>query len=266
MNIVVCVKQIIDPEAPPSSFKIDTETRTIIPPQGVPLVISTFDEYAVEAALRIKDALGANVTALSLGNDFIRDVIKKPLSMGVDELVLLEDEAFADGDSWSTANALALAIKKIGQVDLVLCGRQAADSDSGQVGPGLAELLGLPCVNIAKKVEIINAKARVERVIPDGYELLEVSLPAVITISNEHPAPRYPNVRGIMAAKRKEPIIWKPHDIGMDPSQAGAQGRLLKLFRLYQPVRDTKCEIIGGNTPEEAAANLADRMNKAGLI
>jgi electron transfer flavoprotein beta subunit len=266
MNVVVCVKQIIDPEAPPSSFKIDVEARRVIPPPGVPLVISTFDEYAVEAALRIKDVLGAKVTALSLGNDFVRDVIKKPISMGADELVLLEDEAFAGGDSWSTAHALALAIKKIGQVDLVLCGRQAADSDSGQVGPGLAELLGLPCVNIARKVEITDGKARVERVIPDGYEVIEVSLPAVITISNEHPVPRYPNVRGIMAAKRKEPIIWKPQDIGMDPSQAGARGRLLKLLKLYQPVRDSRCEIIGGNTAEEAGANLADRMKEAGLI
>ncbi len=266
MNIVVCIKQIIDPEAPPGSFKIDAEARSIIPPPGVPQVISTFDEYAVEAALRIKDASGARVTALSLGNDFVRDVIKKPLAMGVDDLVLLEDATFTGGDSWSTAHALALAIKKIGQVDLVLCGRQAADTDSGQVGPGLAELLGLPCINVAKRVEIVNGKARVVRVIPDGSEVIEASLPAVITISNEHPAPRYPNVRGIMAAKRKEPVIWKPCDIGMDPSQAGEQGRLLKLLKLYQPTRDARCEIMAGNTPEEAAISLADRMKEEGLI
>jgi electron transfer flavoprotein beta subunit len=266
MNIIVCVKQVIDPEAPPSSFKIDASTSKVVPPQGVPPVISTFDEYAVEAALRIKEAVGGKVTALSLGVNLLREVVKKPLAMGADELILLEDPAFTDSDSWSTALALSTAIKKIGQFDLILCGRQAADWDSGQVGSGIAELLGLPSVTLARKVEIVDGKAKVERVIPDGYEVIELSLPALVTLSNEHPAPRYPNIKGIMAAKKIEPIVWKPADIGIDPSKIGASGRQAKLLKLFQPVRDTKCEIMQGETPEEAAANLAVKLREAKVL
>ncbi len=265
-NIIVCVKQIYDPEAPPSSFLIDAENNTVLPPPGMPPVISPFDEIAVEAALRIKEKAGGKVTALSLGANLQRDIVKKPLSMGADDLVLLEDPAFIGGDSWSTAYALALAIKKIGQVDLILCGRQSADWDSGQVGLGIAEILGLPSVTISRKIEVDGLKARVERVIPDGHELIEVDLPAVITLSNEHPAPRYPNVRGIMIAKRKEPIVWKPADIGADPSKIGAAGRRLKLMRLFQPVRDSKCEIIAGDTQEESGTKLATRLREVKAI
>src|SRR4030042_2049548 len=139
--MIVCCKQILDPEAPPASFKIDSSTHTVIPPPGFPPVISPFDLNAVEAALRIKDTLGGKITVLSLGNNLLSEVVKKPLSMGADELILLEDEAFGGGDSWSTAYALAMAIKKIGTYDIIFCGRKAGDWDSGQVGPGIAELL-----------------------------------------------------------------------------------------------------------------------------
>ena len=266
MNIIVCVKQVIDPEAPPASFKIDPSTNKVVPPPGMPPVVSTFDEYAVEAALRIKDAQGGKVTAISLGANLLRDVVKKPLSMGADELILLDDEAFAEGDSWATAYALAMAIKKIGEYDLILCGRQAADWDAGQTGSGIAEILGLPSVTVAKKIDIVDGKARVERVISDGYEVIEVSLPALITLSNEHAEPRYPTLKGIMAAKKKEPIVWKPADIGVDPSQIGAAGRRTKMVKLFQPVREGKCEIIEGESPEEAAVNLALKLKEVKIL
>ncbi len=266
MNIVVCVKQVIDPEAPPASFKIDSVANKAVPPPGVAPVISTFDEYAVEAALRLKEKVGGKVTALSLGVGLLRDVVKKPLSMGADELILLEDPAFADGDAWSTAYALALAIKKIGQFDLVLCGRQAADWDCGQVALGIAEILGLPSVHVTKKIEAVDGKIRAEKVIPDGVEVVDVSLPALITLSNEHPAPRYPTVRGIMTAKRKEPVIWKPADIGADPAKIGASGRRAKLLKLFQPVRDTRCEFVAADTPEDAAAKLATRLREVKIL
>ena len=124
-NMIVCVKQIADPEAPSSSFKIDEAAKTMVPAQGVSQVVSPFDEQAVEAALRIKDAQGGKITVISLGKNFVMDVIKKPLSMGADELILLQDPAFEGGDSHSTAYALAMAIKKVGQFDLIFCGRQA---------------------------------------------------------------------------------------------------------------------------------------------
>ena len=266
MNIIVCCKQVIDPEAPPASFKVDTSANKVVPPPGVPPVISPFDENAVEAALRIKDAQGGKITVISLGVNLLRDVVKKPLSMGADELILLEDEAFAGGDSWSTAYALAMAIKKIGDYDLIFCGRQAADWDAGQVGSGIAEILGLPSVTLAKKIDITDGKARVERVTADGYEVIEVSLPALITVSNELGEPRYPTIRGIMAAKKKEPIIWRPADIGGEPSQVGAAGRRTKLLKLFQPVREGKCEIVEGESPEEAAVSLALKLREVKII
>lgn len=263
MDMIVCCKQVLDPEAPPASFKIDPSTNKVVPPQGVPPVISPFDEQAVEAALRIKDAKGGKITVISLGVNLLRDVVKKPLSMGADELILLEDPAYIDGDAWSTAYALSMAIKKIGKFDLIFCGRQASDWDSGQVGSGIAEILNLPSVTIAKKVEALDGKARVERITNDGYEVVEVALPAVITVSNELGAARYPTIKGIMGAKRKEPLVWKPADIGVDSSKIGAAGRRTKLAKLFQPVKEAKCEIITGETPEEAATKLALKLREA---
>ncbi len=266
MDIIVCVKQVVDPEAPPSSFKVDPASNRMVLPAGVLPVIGPYSEYALEAALRLKDAHGGRVTALSLGTALSREVIKKPLAMGADELVLLEDEAFADGDSWSTAYALAMAIKKIGQFDLILCGRQSADWDAGQVGSGIAKMLGLPSVTVARKVDTTDGKAVAERATEDGYEVIELPLPALITVSNEVGKPRYPTVRGIMAAKKKEPVVWKPADIGVEPSQAGAAGRRSRLVRLFQPVSQNRCQMIAGETPEEAAVNLADKLREVKLL
>jgi electron transfer flavoprotein beta subunit len=266
MNMIVCVKQVPDPEAPPASFKIDPATNKVVPPPSVPPVVSPFDEQAVEAALRIKDANGGKVTVLSLGNKLVRDVIKKPLSMGGDELILLEDEAYEGGDSQSTAYALAMAIKKIGEYDLIFCGRQAADWDAGQVGSGIAEFLEIPSITVAKKVEVMDGKVKVERMVADGYEIVEAPLPCLITVSNELGEPRYATLKGIMAAAKKQPIIWKPQDIGLDPAKIGAQGRRTKLVKLFQPVREGKCEIIAADSIAEAAVALAIRLRQAKVL
>ncbi len=266
MKIIVCVKQVIDPEAPPASFKVDTISNSIVLPANIPPVLDPYSEYAVEAALRLKDAYGGQVTAISLGTALLREVIKKPLSMGADELILLEDDAFANGDSWSIAYALSMAIRKIGNYDLILCGRQSADWDAGQVGSGIAEMLGLPSITVARKIDISDGKVRVERVTGDGYEVIETTLPALITVSNEIGKPRYSTIRGIMAAKKKEPTIWKPADIGVEPSRVGTAGRRSQLVRLFQPVRDGRCEMIEGETPEEAAVNLTIKLREAKLL
>jgi electron transfer flavoprotein beta subunit len=266
MNMIVCCKQVIDPEAPPASFKVDADRKTVTLPPSISPVIDPYAEYAVEAALRIKDAQGGKITALSLGTDLLPDVVKKPLAMGADELVLLEDEAFGGGDSYSTAYALAMAIKKLGDYDLIFCGRQASDWDAGQVGLGIAEILGLPSVTLARKVELTDGKVRVERVADDGYEVISMALPAVITVSNELGEPRYPTIKGIMVAKRKEPIVWKPADIGVEPAQLGEAGRRSELVKLFQPVHEGKCEIMDGETPEEAAANLALKLREAKIL
>jgi len=264
--MIVCIKQVIDPEAPPASFKIDPATNKVVPPPGVSPVIDPYAEYAVEAALRIKDAKGGKVTAISLGTKQLRDIVKKPLAMGADELILLEDEAFDGGDSWSIAYALAMSIKKIGEYDIIFCGREASDWNAGQVGSGVAEILGLPSITLAKKIDITNGNARVERKTDEGYDVVEVSLPALITVSNEIGEPRYPTIKGIMAAKKKEPIIWKPANIGVEVSQIGAAGRRTKLLKLFQPVREGKCEVMEGENPEEAAVNLALKLREAKIL
>ncbi|MDO8490891.1 MAG: electron transfer flavoprotein subunit beta/FixA family protein [Dehalococcoidia bacterium] len=266
MNIVVCVKQVPDPETPPSSFKIDSVANRVMPAAGVPPVISPFDEHAVEAALRIKDAKGAKVTVISMGKDLVMDVVKKPLSMGADELILLQDEAFEGGDSFTTAYALSMAIKKTGQYDLILCGRQAADWDVGQVGLGIAELLGIPSVAPVKKVEALDGRVKVERVVPDGYEVIEVPMPAVVTISNELGEPRYATMKGIMAAARKKPTVWTSQDIGAEASKIGKAGSRIKLLKLFIPVREVKCVMAEGESIEEAAADLALKMRAAKII
>jgi len=266
MNMIVCVKQVLDPEAPPASFKIDPATNKVVPPPGVSPIIDPYAEYAVEAALKVKDAQGGKITAISLGTNQLRDIVKKTLAMGADELILLEDEAFDEGDSWSTAYALAMSIKKIGDYDIIFCGREASDWNAGQVGSGIAEILGLPSITLAKKIDITNGKARVERVTDDGYEVIEVSLPALITVSNEIGEPRYPTIKGIMAAKKMEPVIWKPADIEGDVSQIGAAGRRTKLFKLFQPVREGKCEIVEGESLEEAAVSLALKLREAKIL
>jgi electron transfer flavoprotein beta subunit len=159
-----------------------------------------------------------------------------------------------------------MAIKKIGEYDLIFCGRQAADWDAGQVGCGIAEILGIPCVTLAKNVEFIDGKAKVERVIPDGYQVIEVTLPAVITVSNELGEARYATLKGIMAAAKKQPTVWKPADIGVNPSEVGAAGRRTKLVKLFQPVKEGKCELIEADSPAEAGAKLAQRLREAKLI
>ena len=266
MNIIVCCKQVLDPEAPPASFKIDPTGSKVVPPQNVPPVVSPFDENAIEAALKIKDKQDCKITVISLGNNLTRDVVKKPLSMGADELVLLEDTAFEDGDSWSTAYALAMAIKKMGEYDLILCGRQAADWDAGQVGPGIAEILGLPTITLAKKIDIVDGKAKVQRVLADGYQVIEVNLPALITVSNELGEPRYATLKGIMAAAKKQPTVWKPADIGLEPSQIGAAGRKSKLLKLFQPIREGKCELVEADSPADAGTMLANKLRETKLI
>jgi electron transfer flavoprotein beta subunit len=267
MNLIVCVKQIPDPEAPPASFKVDPNTNKVIPPPGVPPVISPYDENAVEAALKIKDAhSGSKITVISLGNNLVRDVVKKPLAMGADELVLLEDKAFEEGDSWSTAYALAMAIKKKGPFDIIFCGRVAGDWDAGQVGSGIAEFLNIPSVTLAKKVEAVDGKVRIERLVADGYEVIEAPMPCLVTVTSELGEPRYAPLKGIMAAAKKQPIIWKPQDIGVDPSKIGVQGRLSKLSKLFQPVKEAKCEIVEGENPADAAVKLALRLREAKVI
>jgi electron transfer flavoprotein beta subunit len=262
VNMIVCAKQVLDPEMPPAAFKIDTEAKKAIQPKDVKQVVSPFDENAVEAALKIKDAQkGSKIRVISMGTKLEAEVVKKPLTVGADELFLLEDDAFERCNSYTTAQVLAAAIKKMGEYDIIFCGRQAADWDAGQVGSGIAEILGIPTVTLAQKVEVADGKLRVERVTSDGYEVVEVPMPALITVSNELGEMRYAKLKGIMKAKKKPVTTWKSQDLGVDLSK-----RRTKLLKLFVPVRETKCQIIEGETVEEMGVNLALKLREAKLI
>jgi electron transfer flavoprotein beta subunit len=264
MDMVVCVKQILDPEAPPSAFKVDEAAKKVIPPQGIAPVISPFDSQAVEAALRVRDTEGSGkITVISVGPTSARDVVKHGLAMGADEGVLIDDPALENADSFVTARALAAAIRKIGHFDIVFCGRQAADWDMGVVGPGLGELLGVPAVTIGKSVQALDGHLRIERVLTDGFETVEVATPCVVTVSNELGDPRYPQLRQIMLAARKQVAVWTAADLGL--TEADLQSPLA-LERLYVPVKESHVEIIEGETVEDQAETLAQRLREAKLI
>jgi len=262
LDIIVLLKQIPDPEIPPASFKIDPAGLRVIPPAGVAPVIDPYSEHALEAALRLKDANpGSTIKAVSLGAPLNKELLKKSLAHGADELILLDDPAFADLDSSGVATILALAVKKIGKFDVVLTGRQAADWDAGQTGLLLAGMLNLPAVSHARKIDNSGGKLKIERLVSGGYEVVEAAIPSVITIGSELGKLRLPNIRGVLAAKKKEPIYWKAADVG-----ASTPERKMKLGKLYQPQRDSRCELIPGITPEEQGANLALKLRELKLI
>ncbi len=266
MDMIVCVKEVPDLETALVNFKIDSETNRVIPVAGVSPVLNGFDEQALEAALRIKDAHGGKITVLMLGKDLAANVIKKTLAMGADELVIVWDDAFEGGDSYCTAQALAAAIRKIGKYDLIFCGRQAADTDAGQVGPGVAELIGIPCVTFAKSVSVAGEKVKVERSLLNGHEVVEAPMPCVVTVSNELGKPRYPSLRGTMAARTKQPTQWNARDLAIDPSKVGVAGARTKLLRLFAPERVSQCEIVAADTPADAGKKLALMLREAKVI
>jgi electron transfer flavoprotein beta subunit len=267
VNIIITLKQVPDPEAPKESFRIDETARKILNPTNVDPVINGFDENAIEAALQIREAGGGKVTAICMGEEGATRALKQALAMGVDEAILLHDTAFAGADATATAYILAEAIKKIGTYNLILCGRQASDWDQAQVPSGIAEFLDVPSVTAVKKVAPHDGNSvRVERLLEDGYEVLEVQTPCVVTVSNEANRPRYPTLKGIMAAGKKKIPVWNVAELGVDPAQAGQAGSLTSVTRLFIPRFEGKCEFIEGDTPEEMGAKLALRLRELKII
>jgi electron transfer flavoprotein beta subunit len=267
VHIVVCVKQVPDWDIPPSSFKVDEAGRKVVPPPGVAAVPSQFDTIGVEAAMRIKDQhADAKVTIMSMGPEGARDAIKHSLAMGADEGVLLTDALFEDLDWYQIALTLSTAIKKLDDVQLVICGRQAVDWDMGVSGSGIAELLDWPALTIGKDVQVRDGTIAVERVLMDGFETVEAPLPAVATVSNELGEPRYPKLQQIMQAAKKQVTVWSAADLGLDAAQLGPEARKLTLEKLYVPVMGVECEFMEGDTPEEKAQNLAKKLAEAKLI
>ena len=266
MNTIVCTKQILAPEISPKSFRLDAEAKRVIPPEGVPPVMNPYDEQAVELALRLKDEHGGKITIVTVGSAAVSSMVKHALAMGADEGFVLADEVFEGSDNFATAYILTRAIQKVGDYDLILCGRQAADWDEGLVGTIIAENLGLPLVTLAESVDVAGEELRVKRVTLGGYQVFAVPMPAVVTVSNEVGQPRLPSGLGIITATRKQIPAWGAGDIGVDATEVGASAARRKLVKLSIPARQRECEIIQEEDTAEASARLAIRLREAKVI
>ncbi len=262
MNIIVTIKQVPDPDIPPTHFKVDEAARKVVPPSGVAPVMNGYDANALEAGLRLKEQQGGTVTVVTLGGDHARDTLKRALAMGADSAIHVNDAALLDGDSFITARVLAAAIEKVGAFDLLLSGRQASDTDAGQVHLGVAQLLGLPAVSPVQKIEAVEDGALVvQRIGEDGYQRIRVQTPALLGISSEANEPRYPPLKGIMAAGRAQIPVWTQADLGLEGLQ-----RKTELRRLYVETREAHVELIEADSPAEAGARLADKLREARLV
>jgi len=257
INIIVCAKQVPDPEAPPASYEVDPEAKKVTP-RGVPPIINPFDQSALEAAIRIKDATGGKITIVSVGKTLSRQVILKAVASGADNYTLVEGPELDPVcmDSQSTAFILASVLKKIGKYDLILCGQQASDTNAGQVGLGLAQILGIPAISLARKLEVSDGKVHVERILPDGYEKAEVSLPALVTVSGVLGDLRYPSLQAIKMVKNAPHTVLSLMDLDVDPEQLG----FLETVSLTLPSRKRGCIKYETKLPEEAGIWLAEKL------
>ena len=261
LNIIVCLKQVTDPEAPSSVYRVDDDGRHVTC-KGAPPVISTYDENALEAALRIKDSVGAAVTCISLGKSLSKPILRKSLAAGADNLVLLDDRSFADLDGYATAMLLAVAVKKLEGYDLVLTGIQAADTNAGVVGAGLAELLGIPSIPNVRKIEISGSSLSVESVLSDGYRIVEAPLPALVTVNKSLGDLRSAKAGALMEAQKRPVTVWTAEDLEVEAA-GHAKSQLHKYFI---PHHETVIEMISGATPDELGSNLAERLFSIGAI
>ena len=258
LNIIVCAKVVTDPEAPASTFKLDPEGRRVVPAAGVPPVINPYDENALEAALRLKESQPCKITVVSAGRTVPKAVLRKCLAVGADDLVVIEDEICNGADSLTTARLLAAAIGKLGAFDLILAGRMAADTNAGQVGPGLAELLGIPAVTNARKIAADGSRLRVECALADGYEVVEAGLPCLVTVSHELGEMRAAGVKGLMAAQKQPVTAWSAADL----SAALTSSPRSRTLRLFIPAKEVNCEFVDGGSLEEAGAALALKVRE----
>jgi len=261
MNIIVLIKQVPDT----TDVKIDKKTGTLIR-EGVPSIINPDDKHAIEEALQLREKYGGKVTVLSMGPPQALDALREAKAMGTDDNILLSDRAFAGADTWATSYTLATAIKKIGEFDLIICGRQAIDGDTAQVGPQVAECLGLPQITYVRMLEIEDKTLKVERALEDGFEKIETTIPALITVIKDLNKPRYPSVRGIVEACREaEYPIWTAKDIDADPKKIGLEGSPTQVRRSFAPEPHGEGIILKGSI-EEMASDLVMRLKDDNVV
>ena len=260
MNIIVCIKQVPGT----TQVKINPETNTLIR-EGVEAIINPFDENAIEAALQLKEKNGGKVTVITMGPPQAANALKDAIALGVDEVVLISDRAFAGSDTWATSYTLSSAIKKIGQYDVIICGKQAIDGDTAQVGPEMAEHLGIGQLTYISKIEFDGERLIADREQDEGYDVIEAKLPLVVTIIKLATDPRLPTVKGTAKAYRTEIPVWTAADIAIDPKAAGLDGSPTQVRRIFTPQRRGTGELIQGDS-KEAVDVLVDKLRQAKIL
>ena len=250
MNIIVCIKQV--PET--TDVRINPETNTLIR-DGVKSIINPFDMYAIEESVRLKERFNGKVTVVTMGPPQAEAALREAISLGADEGILISDRAFAGGDTWATSNTLSHAIAKIkkelGGFDLILCGKQASDGDTAQVGPGISAFLDIPQVTYVKKIEEIkDNKIRLERMSEEGFDIIETPAPCLLTVVKEINEPRIPSLKGMIRAKSAKIIVWTAKDIGVEAKDVGLNGSRTTVVKIFTPPHRTGGQKLTGETPE----------------
>ncbi|MCX5791051.1 MAG: electron transfer flavoprotein subunit beta/FixA family protein [Elusimicrobia bacterium] len=255
MNIIVCIKQVPNT----TDVRIDPATNTLIR-DGVESVINPFDAYAIEEAVRLRERCGGKVTAVTMGPPQAETALKEAISLGCDDAVLVSDRKFAGSDTWATSYTLAAAIRKLEGFDVILCGKQASDGDTAQVGPGISAHLDIPQVTYVKKICEINDKlAKVERMTEEGYDVLETPLPCLFTVVKEINTPRMPSMKGLMRAKAAKITKFTAADLDADPAALGLDGSPTRVVKIFTPEPRKGGEMIAGSV-SDVAKELAELL------
>ncbi len=261
MEIIVCIKQVPDT----TEVKIDPVTNTLIR-QGVPSIVNPFDKNAVEAALQLKEKHGGKVTVISMGPPQAKDALKECLAMGADSAILISDRAFGGSDTLATSYTLAAAVRKLGTYDIIFCGKQAIDGDTAQVGPEMAEHLGISQITYAAKIDVDGNTVRVEREQEEGYEIIDVEFPVVISVVKAMNEPRFPSIRGTMKANRAEILVWTAADLDVNEQQLGLKGSPTQVRKIFTPPQRTNGVLIHKDTAREAVAELIKNLSDAKIV
>jgi len=257
MDIIVCIKQV--PET--TQVQIDPKTNTLIR-EGVKSIINPFDMYAIEEGIRLKEKFSGKVTIITMGPPQAESALREALAMGADEGILVSDRAFAGSDTWATSFTLATAIKKIGKFDLIICGKQASDGDTAQVGPGISVHLNIPQVTFVKRIEEIkDGLAKVERLTEEGFDIIQTPLPALFTVVKEINIPRLPSLKGLMRSKQAAIIKWTNKELEIPPENLGLTGSPTQVVRIFTPPQREKGQILQGEA-KEVVEKLVEALKK----
>ncbi|MDD4294988.1 MAG: electron transfer flavoprotein subunit beta/FixA family protein [Candidatus Omnitrophica bacterium] len=262
MHIVVCIKQVPDT----TDVKINPETNTLVR-EGVQSIINPFDLYALEEAVRLREKFSGKVTVITMGPPQAETALREAVALGADEVILLCDRAFAGADTWCTSLVLSKALEKIKDYDLIFCGKQATDGDTAQVGPGIAAHINLPQATYVRRVDTVHLDTDpkiiiVERLVEEGYEMMELELPALLTVVKEINEPRMPSLRGKMTAKKANVIVWGNAELNISHDMLGLTGSPTQVVKIFTPPQKAGGRIIHGETDEEIVNNLFKEMEE----